>query len=354
MSSAERSDELLLALASQHRDVLSVLRAFFSFLHRKTDFYVVDERDDRPVGFAPGAAEALVSRCRGTATDDTRRPQLSSHTLALPVQLLKAFRSFPYKEAAAGPRIKSSAEALSPKTSGARELPRTRVVEAPPESSRATIPRSPGAASSTVSERTRPTVSDGARTAAAANAPRLTEDGRQVPIANGGTGPGYWWSQSLGEVTAYIPLPSTTVSRDVTCRVTPSSLRVALRGAPAPLLEGPFAAAVRSSDSVWNMEGERGGGGGKLLTLSLEKAEPGWWTSLIRGHPEVAGELIDSSVPMSEYDEETQAAIRKLVWEQGAAQQAAAAEGLLRGQPPPVKSEEGERGDAAAAQSDGS
>ena len=60
--SALRYDEALLAIASQHADISSLLKTFFSFLHRKTDFYIVDKQPQRTMGFAPGAAEKLVRR----------------------------------------------------------------------------------------------------------------------------------------------------------------------------------------------------------------------------------------------------------------------------------------------------
>ena len=53
-------DELLMTLAARHEDVQGMLQTFFSFLHRRTDLYVVDERPSRPIGFAPGVAEKLV------------------------------------------------------------------------------------------------------------------------------------------------------------------------------------------------------------------------------------------------------------------------------------------------------
>jgi hypothetical protein len=37
-----------------------LLQNFFEFLHEKTDFYVVDPRPTRPMGFDVGVAESLV------------------------------------------------------------------------------------------------------------------------------------------------------------------------------------------------------------------------------------------------------------------------------------------------------
>ncbi|CAM9328417.1 unnamed protein product [Heterosigma akashiwo] len=65
-------DDVLLGLAGQCGGIQPLLAAFFSFLHRKTDFYVVHADDDNQakMGFRAGAAEKI---------------------------LLQSFRKFPYK-----------------------------------------------------------------------------------------------------------------------------------------------------------------------------------------------------------------------------------------------------------------
>ena len=57
----ERDDAILGALAQRHKDVRGFLRAFLSFLHRRTDFYIVDPDPKRKIGFGAGDAEAIVS-----------------------------------------------------------------------------------------------------------------------------------------------------------------------------------------------------------------------------------------------------------------------------------------------------
>ena len=61
-SATSKYDEVLLALAAQHGGVEPLLRTFFSFLHRKTDFYVIFPQGtpNAPMGFPPGAAEQIV------------------------------------------------------------------------------------------------------------------------------------------------------------------------------------------------------------------------------------------------------------------------------------------------------
>jgi hypothetical protein len=53
-------DGLFLSIAQRCGGIEPLLEEFFSFLHRRTDFYVVDSDPRRPMGFGPGDAERMV------------------------------------------------------------------------------------------------------------------------------------------------------------------------------------------------------------------------------------------------------------------------------------------------------
>ena len=53
-------DGLFMTAAQRSGGIQPLLNEFFSFLHRRTDFYVVDSNPRRPMGFAPGVAEQMV------------------------------------------------------------------------------------------------------------------------------------------------------------------------------------------------------------------------------------------------------------------------------------------------------
>mmetsp|Transcript_3659 Transcript_3659/g.10508 ORF Transcript_3659/g.10508 Transcript_3659/m.10508 type:complete len:97 (+) Transcript_3659:127-417(+) len=57
----ERFDEMLMGMASQSGGIEPMLQAVFSFLHRRTDFYVVKDAMDRSarMGFNAGEAERV-------------------------------------------------------------------------------------------------------------------------------------------------------------------------------------------------------------------------------------------------------------------------------------------------------
>lgn len=166
---------------------------------------------------------------------------------------------------------------------------------------------------------------------------RYTPTGAQVPIGNGGCGPDHWWTQSLTEATLYVPLPPGVVARDLAVDVSSLSLRVACRAGDAGtavLLEGRFPYPVKASEAVWCVDhdpatrGQRpldpgapeaaassagkilvdapDGSAGATLVVTLEKVAPTWWRSGLAGAPEIDATLVDSTVPLGDYDDETQ------------------------------------------------
>lgn len=191
---------------------------------------------------------------------------------------------------------------------------------------------------------------------------RYTDGGLQVPVSNGGVGPGYWWEQTLSDVTLYVRVPRGVGARDVEVAVATTHLRLALRGARAPIIDADLRGAVKAGDAVWGIEATESGpgalvrpvdvargadeppegcglppvdaralvlaaaaadgpatadAGGRVLTLHLDKAGEGWWRSATVGGPEIDAQRVDSEQPVESYDEETQAVIRKIMWDQG-------------------------------------
>lgn len=189
---------------------------------------------------------------------------------------------------------------------------------------------------------------------------RYTHAGKQLPIGNGGVGPGYWWTQTLGEVTVYLDVPADARGKDVALSIRAASIDLRLKGAPTPLLAGPLGGDIKPREALWTLDSDapstrasslsrpadptlpdelglppalrRSGRGStgvespptsdhsgwKVLTLVLEKGTQTWWRSVLAlpGHPEVDATAVDSTQRVDEYNDETQAAIRKAVFDQ--------------------------------------
>lgn len=142
-------------------------------------------------------------------------------------------------------------------------------------------------------------------------APQLTKEGKQVPVGNGGVTANYTWMQTLEDVSIQMELQAGTRAKDLDCRIESTKLRVALKRDPTkPLVEGEFPEKIRADDSIWSLESNH------TLNISLEKIKPTWWASALQGDPEIDTTQVDSRRNIREYDEATQGAIRKAVYDQ--------------------------------------
>lgn len=276
MARAADLDGAFLSIAQQMRGgggVDALLSSFFSFLHRRTDFYVVQPPEGAPMGFAPGVAQKMVQR---------------------------AFE-------AAGP-MKTYASVAG--------VPQQRVGKAPPSLPRpAATPKKVELPLTANAAQPNAAAVPAASTAAAPPAPLAVPAGLQMPIANGGVAERYYWRQTLADLTVYFPVPTATRGRDVTVDVRVSSLRVLVQG--EVLLDGSLHETVRPSDVLWSVEDDDGvAESGRVVSLTLEKRAECWWPCVLVGDPHIDTTKVDSTRYVDEYDEETQGAIRKIMYDQ--------------------------------------
>ena len=108
-------------------------------------------------------------------------------------------------------------------------------------------------------------------------AAEAAEDALLRPVADGR----YSLSQDDSEVVVEVRVPPATKPADVDCLIAPSRLRLRVRTlaeAEACVLDGPLCGRVRAEESSWSLSSA---GGERLLTLTLSKAAPGRWASVL-------------------------------------------------------------------------
>ncbi|KAJ8600748.1 hypothetical protein CTAYLR_003940, partial [Chrysophaeum taylorii] len=206
----ERFDELFIRAAGTAGGIEPLLNAFFSFLHRKTDFYHVHggvTGETYAAGFAPGQAERMV---------------------------VAAFRRWPSKPLA-----------------GSRLEERRKVSPPPP-------PKGKASRSGT-------------------SLVRYTDEGKQIPIGNGGVASSHTWTQTLAEATVYFEVPEGTRAKDVRCAVATTSLDVVVPN--AHLVSGELYDRVVADDSMWTLDRSAGRAS---LVVTLEKTRETWWSSVFK------------------------------------------------------------------------
>ena len=306
---AEKYDEVLLTVAGQCGGIEPLLDVFFSFLYRKTDFFVVMQKGDTKMGFPEGVAEKLVLR-------SFRQFQQASSSQT---QLAKTRAgAAPTSKPAPTPTVSSPATAAA-------------TTAAPP-------PSKPAAAAAS------------APAAAPAAAPKEKE--KDELSYNGGATEQFSWEQTLSDVAIQVPMPEGTRARDVVCTISKSHLLVQLKGQEA-VIDADFPCdarngqeiweKVRADECYWNLQPGTGGRAPQVAVY-LEKERECWWKSALHGAAEIDTTKVDStrqvhdslSISVStststprlahklgptrqqvyDYDGETQGAIRKIMFDQ--------------------------------------
>jgi len=304
----DRFDQLFLQAAGTAGGIQPLLLSFMSFLSRKTDFYV--RHDGKPgvhyeAGFKDGHAEAL---------------------------LIKAFRAFPQRS------LPTAAAPAAPAPAAAKPAPAARTSAAAPAA--AAAPGAAATAAAAAAAATPPPPPTLAAGTARFEGVAYTDEGKQVPVGNGGVAGTHTWTQTLYEATAYLHVPLHTRGKNVDCSIASSALSLVrgllCRATPPPphsppplsqprvfqsvagkrLLKGRFHDRVSLEGSMWTLED---GTDHKTLVVTLEKTRETWWPTLLQDAPPeevVDTQKVDSTKQMSEYDEKTQATIRKIMFDQ--------------------------------------
>ena len=293
-------------------DLRKLMYAFFSFLNRRTDFYCIPHNDDlngkeQRLGFKEGDAEKL---------------------------LLAAFRQFPLRKM---PKQNNNVAAKDPPgQQGATTASATAASDDAETTNKTTTTKA--TKSTTKESTTTTTIIRKAVMEDPMENTRFTDEGKQVPVGNGGSTTKFRWTQTLEEVTIILA-PTTTTGTTTTTTTTPlrgKDLNVSIKtgsisvkrkeaptknndsddddsddddNPPTAMLEGQLVDKIQTDESTWSIEGG-------VLLLTLQKAKRTWWDSALVGDPKIDTSLVDSRRRIDEYDESTQGAIRRILFDE--------------------------------------
>lgn len=129
-----------------------------------------------------------------------------------------------------------------------------------------------------------------------------------IAAYNGAVNDNYTWSQTLYETTVEVPMPQGTRGKDLDVVMTKQKLKVGLKG-KTPVIDGDLPETINEEDSMYTIESG-------VVQLTLVKNKQTWWKNVVEGEPEIDTQKVDSVRNISEYDEETQAGIRKIMFDQ--------------------------------------
>lgn len=307
----ERFDGMLLQFAQQHKGIDDVLTTFLGFLRRKTDFFTGQT--------ASGQAEKVVVKvCReqealAERTMAERKKRLAKQQAEVDARnVAKAAKRAEALKKAAAP-----APAPAPAATGGGDddddddaptlaKPAPAAAAAAADAAPAVPTTQPQAESTPVEPFEN-----------ADEEEDKDEDKGALPNAgNGGSGPGYDWTQTLKDLVINVHVPLGTRAKHLTVDVKKDYIRVGRKGEDL-ILDGKLSKTCRPEDLIWTID-DNDDDTGRVVSLELpKKNQMEWWKCIVEGHPVINTSKVEpENSKLSDLDRDTRQTVEKMMFDQ--------------------------------------
>ena len=273
----EQFDQVLLSIASQHtkngQGIEGLLETFFGFLARKTDFFT---------GAEQGAAEAIIlksaekiasksSKVREKrAADKKKRETQRKKQLEREASLRKkADEESARREAVR--KAKGKEPPIAPATSGGSgDGPSFEIVDEEGGGGEG------GKGGETKKDKTDKNDEENEEE------DEEEEEEEQGPplIGNGGTNDNYRWTQTLKEVSVFVPVRAGLRSKHLTVEYTRTRIKVGVKGDDELIINGEFFNPIRTDDCTWTIEDSEEGR--EIAVYMVKDNQMEWWKSICK------------------------------------------------------------------------
>lgn len=293
MSEEEKFDGMLFTLAGQHTGgIKDVLNTIFSFLARKTDFYVGGEK-----GQAKQIIDEIFKKHESIALKIHEKEKAEREEAdRIRKEKLRKKKEEEEKESS---KIVEISDEEAAKIQADIDAKKTKTEE-PVEAVKAVAEESkkPSEAAKTEEEEKE----------------EEEDKGKLKPNqGNGGDLPNYKWVQTLSDIDLTVPLKlaGRVKARDCIVEIKKNHLKVGVKGS-ALIIDGDFQHDVKLEESSWMLDD------GKTLNVHIEKINKmEWWSKLVNTDPEINTKKVSpENSKLSDLDGETRGMVEKMMYDQ--------------------------------------
>lgn len=279
----EKYDSALLGILQHEGKIEKFLDVIFGFLMRRTDFYHIMTEDQKKLGFPPGVSARMViqsfERYKSLFEryEEERRIALSSRPSPVPVDQV--------------PKINSSKPVLDSTEQGLD----CDIVDTPPVCAKEQLSSKAQVADN--DSKSSPTVYQS-----------------DPDCYNGATRDSYTWSQTIKDIDIRVKVPpNVRTAKDLKVVVDRRRIQITLKtdGTTALYFDGTLCWDILKDATVWTLHPKE-----NHIHFCLDKVQERWWEAAFEGEDKINTRKIDCSRPMHELDEEAQAKIHQLMYDE--------------------------------------
>jgi len=305
-------DDVFMGILQNCGKIEPFLEAVFNFLSRRTDFFRLMHKKDDKLGFPPGYAEKMLIKI----FEKYQMNVLKNDPIYQRMKNERLNKVTPIDNTSVPPAVKE----VEIETKAESNKKNQDVIKKKPEGIQIKNQdvlndkhKKPVEKSQTIKKDEENKNNNKSNLE---NSPQVSN----LPDSyNGAVTERYTWSQTISDVDIKIPVPSNIKkAKDITVIIKPDSINVSLKQEPIPddnfdskdLLQGKLSNRIKLEETIWSLEPC------KCITITLEKSKELWWTSVLEGDKEIDKQSIDTTQHVQDFDVQTQADIRKVMYDQ--------------------------------------
>ncbi|GFR93941.1 NudC domain-containing protein 3-like [Elysia marginata] len=331
----EKYDSALLGILQNEGQVAPFLDAVIGFLYRRTDFFRIMKNDMDKMGFPPGVALKLLTNIFKkyeslAAQDEERRGENKQKSAEVNKGQESTKKTKSKTDSESVKTLKTEVNNATPEDSAVTSQDSTdeRGLEDSTQSSVSAIekPRT-GQQSvahgmevgnqdteSSSSKNENAGEEEGEEDKEDPEQARLRRELQANPLTYNGADCGnYLWSQSIAETDIRVRVPQSIVKgKQVQVDIRKKKLSVSCQEGSgfSELISGELEWEVKAEDSMWTLSP------GEFVHINLEKKQERWWERVFVGESGINTRKIDCSRPMTDLDDEAQAKIEEMMFNQ--------------------------------------